>query len=190
LAVERGHGYQEGIAIENRGGSDMRMSKHRGIVSRTSGLLAVAGMVVAVSCLFCSGCVSSFPHPSPVTVAQILDMSAIGFPADEIISRIKASGTVYRLKASQLTELAEKGVPAAVIDYMQQTYIDAVKRDAAYEGWNYWTMSDDYWYGGVPFGWPYDTIYVIREPEPQFRESVQHERLEGREREVREHGRP
>lgn len=128
------------------------------------GLPAATGMVVLGSLLALSAC-TSYPgrYPSPVTVTQILEMSNTGTPPDEIVDKIRASGTVYRLKASQLAELQQKGVQAAVIDCMQQTYLDAVRRDAEYENWRHWRMYNDYWYGGAPFGWPYQTVYVIRE---------------------------
>jgi hypothetical protein len=67
---------------------------------------------------------------------------------------MRESGTVYRLKASELAKLKEEGFPDAVIDYMQQTYLDAVRRNQALEDWSHWTVGpDQYWYGGGPFGW-------------------------------------
>ena len=61
------------------------------------------------------------PPKPPVTVPQIVLMSKEGVPADEIIEKMRESGTVYILQASQLAQLKEQGVPDAVIDYMQQT---------------------------------------------------------------------
>ena len=167
----------------------MKTFNGTGSFLRAFTLPSAVGMAIAVSLLFCSGCASTQPpHPAPVTVGQILDMNKAGLSAENIIGKIKASGTIYRLKASQLSDLEKQGVPPAVIDYMQQTYLDAVKRDAAYENWNYWTMHDDYWYGGAPYGWPYETIYVIRERGTESRETPQHERLESPAQEQREHG--
>ena len=92
--------------------------------------LAARGSVVAVAVLFCCGCASMFQRPELVTVAQILEMSKAGKPAADIVNTIRDSDTVFRLKASELTELQNQGVPAAVIDYMQETYLDSVKQDA------------------------------------------------------------
>jgi hypothetical protein len=93
--------------------------------------------------------------PEPVTVPQIIKMAKEGIPADDIIARLQVSGTVYRLKASQLANLESAGVPAKVINYMQQTYIDAVKNDARYDDLRYWNAEDEFgWYGGEPYGWP------------------------------------
>ena len=108
----------------------------------------------AVALMF-SGCATmGQSRPEPVTVPQIVSMAKSGVPADDIISKMKASGTAYRLKASQLAKLENEGVPAKVINYMQQTYIDAVKRNTRYRDWQYWSMDDDFWYGGYPYGWP------------------------------------
>ncbi len=107
-----------------------------------------------VLCL--SGCAAVYrPQPKPVTVPQIIAMVKKGISADDIIAKMKASRTVYRLKASQLAKLKEEGIPDKVLNYMQWTYLDAVRRDTRYQDWRYWTMDDDFWYGGPPYGWPY-----------------------------------
>jgi hypothetical protein len=116
-------------------------------------------LFVTISFLLISGCANlgatlmGEPTKPPVTVPQIVLMSKEGVPADEIIEKMRESGTVYRLQASQLAQLKEQGVPDAVIDYMQQTYIDAVRRDQSLEDWDNWTLADDgFWYGG-PWWW-------------------------------------
>jgi len=116
-------------------------------------------LVFALSVLPLSGCANlgatlmGEPTKPPVTVPQIVLMSKEGIPSDEIIAKMRESGTVYRLQASQLAQLKEQGVPDAVIDYMQQTYIDTVRRDQSFEDWDNWTLADDgFWYGG-PWWW-------------------------------------
>lgn len=119
-------------------------------------LLASLGAIVALT-----GCATfNQPAPAPVTVPQIISMVDDGVPASDIIAKMKASRTVYRLKASRLADLEEMGVPAKVIDYMQKTYIQAVKEEARREEWRYWTMEDDYgWYGGPFYDWTCDTCF-------------------------------
>jgi len=91
----------------------------------------------------------------PVTVPEIIAMSKKGMPAKEIITKMKTSHTVYRLSATQLSKLKDEGVPGPVIDFMQQTYLTAVKRNAELENQAYWWPGyDGYWYGGPMFGWP------------------------------------
>jgi hypothetical protein len=89
-----------------------------------------------------------------VTVDQIVQMSKAGTPSDDIIKQIAESGTIYRLNASQLADLRQAGVSDQVINYMQQTYLDAVRRDQARQDMRYWAWGPGgYWYGGVPYGW-------------------------------------
>ena len=116
-------------------------------------------LFVTISLLPLSGCANlgatlmGEPTKPPVTVPQIILMSKEGVPADEIMEKMRESGTVYRLQASQLAQLKEQGVPDAAIDYMQQTYINAVRRDQSLEDWDNWTLADDgFWYGG-PWWW-------------------------------------
>ncbi len=113
-------------------------------------------LVIVTSLFFLAGCATlGIKKPSPVTVADIVKMSKDNVPADEIIRKMRESRTVYRLRASELARLKEEGVPDAVIDYMQQTYLNAVRRNQALEDWNYWNWGPDgYWYGGGPYGWP------------------------------------
>jgi len=101
-----------------------------------------------------AGCAffSSKPLPPPVTVPQILDMSKTGVPPEEVVQKMRDSRTVY-LQASQLAQLKEHGVPDAVINYMQQSYLDAVRTDQSRADFTNWAMLDDgYMYGG-PWWW-------------------------------------
>jgi hypothetical protein len=92
--------------------------------------------------------------PPPVTVSEVVQMSQAGVPADTIIKKMRDSGMVYRLTASQLVHLHDEGVPDAVLDYMQQTYLQAVRREQALEDWDHWAFGPDgFWYGGWPRAW-------------------------------------
>jgi hypothetical protein len=88
-----------------------------------------------------------------VTVDEILQMSKDKVPDEQIIKKIAESGTIYRLSASQLADLRQAGVSDQVINYMQMTYLDAVRRQQSREDLRYWNPSGGYWYGGVPYGW-------------------------------------
>ena len=115
----------------------------------------LAGVVGA---LLVSGCITvGGPQPEPVTVPQIVEWSRSGVAPEEIIERIRQSDTVYRLEASEYAELEEQGVSAPVLNYMQQTYIDEIRRNSFLQERHYWTPGGaGYWYGGAPYGWPYD----------------------------------
>lgn len=94
-------------------------------------------------------------QPAPVTVPEVVQMSKAGVAVETLLQKMRDSETTYRLTASQLVDLHEEGVPNAVLDYMQETYLAAVRRDQALEDWRNWTWAGDgYWYGGRPYGWP------------------------------------
>lgn len=107
-------------------------------------------LVVILSLSLMAGCSMILVKPRPpVTVPQIIQMSNAKVPPEEIIQKMRDSGTVYQLQASQLAQLKEQGVPDAVLDYMQQTYLDAVRQEQSQEDFNNWAMSgDDFPYGG------------------------------------------
>ena len=128
------------------------MSVHRirifGRLSRQSLTLIVLTCITLLG-----GCATlgTTEPPPPVTVPEIIQMSKEGVPADTLIERMRDSETVYRLTAAQLAELHEQGISDQVIDYMQQTYVDAVRQDQSLADWDYWTAgADGFWYG-APF---------------------------------------
>ena len=91
----------------------------------------------------------------PVTVSEVIHMSQQGVPAETILDKMRQSQTVYRLTASQLAQLRDQGVADQVIDYMQQTYLYAVRNDQSLEDWDNRTLgADGFWYGGPYYGWP------------------------------------
>ena len=125
------------------------------------GSMAVRVVCGLVAGLWLSGCSTTGKQKvPPVTVGQIVEMSKAGTPTVDIIAKIRESGTVYRMKASDLAKLKEQGVSDDVIDYMQKTYLHAVERDQRLEDSAHWTRWDDgYWYGGLPFVWPYEPYW-------------------------------
>jgi hypothetical protein len=118
------------------------------------GRIAVV-LVVAVGLMALGGCATlTGAPPAPVTVGQIIKMSHQGVPPRDIINLMQDSGMVYRLSASQLADLRQKGVSDAVINYMQQTYLNAVRENQIRRDLAYWYLGPDgYYYGGPPYGW-------------------------------------
>ncbi|HZE21642.1 MAG TPA: hypothetical protein VE082_06285 [Desulfobaccales bacterium] len=124
----------------------------RGSGAGRLGLALVAGIVLLVL----GGCaaLTGTSRPAPVTVGQIVKWSHEGVPPQDIINLMQDSGTVYRLSAAQLAELKQKGVSDSVLNYMQQTYLSAVRENQARRDFAYWYWGPDgYWYGGPPYGW-------------------------------------
>ena len=76
-----------------------------------------------------------FQCAEPVTVGQVIEMSKEGVPAETIVRKMRDSETVYRLTAAQLAELHDMGIADQVLDYMQQTYIEAERREQIRDDW-------------------------------------------------------
>lgn len=106
-----------------------------------------------------TGCASlTTPLPPAPTVEEIVQMSKDKVAPEEIIRRMREARAVYRLSASQLAEISNRGVADQVIDYMQQTLINAERYD------EYLNTRDQYlWYGPPgfygPFWGPYPYWY-------------------------------
>ncbi len=59
------------------------------------------------------------PKPAPIlTYDELARLSKTGVPPDEIISRIRSSGSRYALTPSQAIDLARQGVDPKVLDFM------------------------------------------------------------------------
>jgi hypothetical protein len=78
---------------------------------------------------------ASLPQPSAaLPLEQVVQLARQGVAADELIARITTSASRYRLSASQIVELANQGVPLAVLDHMvgaeRQRIFDDMAADA------------------------------------------------------------
>lgn len=95
-----------------------------------------------------SGCaVLGFEQTKPpVTVSEVVQMTQEGVPAETIIQRMRESKTVYRLNAAELAQLHDRGVADPVINYMQETYLEAARREQSRADWGDWPMwGDHFW---------------------------------------------
>jgi len=62
---------------------------------------------------------ASLPQPmAALPLEQVVALAREGLAAGEIIARITSSASRYRLSAGQVVELAQQGVPLAVLDHM------------------------------------------------------------------------
>ena len=88
-------------------------------------------VIVLAAALTVAGCAGVVPRPDPLSIEQVVQLSRDRVNPAEIIQRMQQSGGFYRLPASDLARLHDQGVADAVIDYMQATYLDAVRREEA-----------------------------------------------------------
>ncbi len=100
-------------------------------------------LVCASALALLAGCASSPPLPPPLEPAEIVRLSKEGMPAKDIIARLHASQAVYTLDAAELVRLSQEGVPVEVLNYLQATQIDQLRREAERQSW----------YGRDPFFW-------------------------------------
>ena len=123
---------------------------HRYFRPTATRMRSVTLFICALSLSAFAGCAFPASKPRPqVTVSQIVEMSKTGVPPGDIVQKMHDSGTVYRLEASQLAQLQEQGVPEAVLNYMQQTYLDAARADQRRADYDNWMMVDS----GYLYGW-------------------------------------
>jgi hypothetical protein len=96
---------------------------------------------------------------SSVPVSDIVQMSKNGVSSKDIIKDLKRSHSVYFLQADQLAKLRNEGVQDSVLNYMEKTHIQAVRRNQQAEDYYYGGPGFGYsWYGpgwGWGWGWPY-----------------------------------
>ncbi len=119
--------------------------------------VAVVGIVMLVGCASHTTTRTSQPAATSraVTVEHLQRMTQQGEAVGVILGQIQGSGTVYRLTTQQQQGLRADGMPVAILDEMRNTYGRVVRQHPELEASNErWIKIGDYWYGGVPAGWP------------------------------------
>ena len=95
-----------------------------------------------------SGCAALGVDQSnqPVMVSEVIRMSKENVPAETIVNKMRDSRGVYRLNAAQLAKLHDQGVADLVLNYMQETYLNAVRREQDLADWSTREMwRDHFW---------------------------------------------
>jgi len=125
---------------------------------RTQFTHAIRGIALAAGCAALtafSGCAGLDRRPVP-TLDDIVQMSVDGVSDEEIILKLKMSGAVYQLSASQIVDLSDKGVSNTVLDYMQKAYIANLRLMYGDPFWGYPCYGCRYQYWRVPpYYFPY-----------------------------------
>lgn len=102
--------------------------------------------------------------PKLLTVPAIERMVQMGTSPSVILAEMERSGTVYNLTTQQVKDLRAVGTPPSLISRMQLTYQHALRKNPRLASTGqYWAQVDNYWYGGLPLGWPRD--WVVGAPE-------------------------
>jgi hypothetical protein len=117
---------------------------------KTRGCIRFLGAALLVGVLSL-GCASlTGPPPKPLTQEAIIQMTKSGWTDSQILDRIRESRTAYRLTSAEVVNLHNEGVSYTVLDYMLQTYIDAVRADERYASERYWLFHYGHYYWCPP----------------------------------------
>ncbi|MFN0317420.1 MAG: hypothetical protein ACKVQA_20545, partial [Burkholderiales bacterium] len=79
---------------------------------------SVAAVAVAVALSACT-------TPQPLPIGEVVRMAGAA-PSDQVISRVRNARTSYGLRGSDFAKLAGRGVPAPVLDELQQTFVNGI----------------------------------------------------------------
>jgi len=89
--------------------------------------------LLAALCLaLLSGCAALEPRPAPLGEAEVVRLARAGETPESIIARLEDSRTVLPLSASDIVRLHEQGVPAPVLDWLQNAQIEEIRRREAF----------------------------------------------------------
>ena len=87
------------------------------------------------------------PVPAPLTQSDIILMVKAGMGDEDILRRIDATRTVFRLSSEDVLRLRQEGVSDRVVSYMLETYTRAAvseqRRRDFYE-YDFYNRSDPY----------------------------------------------
>ncbi len=116
----------------------------------------VSRFVLAMALGFATLAGAAIPEPLPI--ARVVAAARAGDDVATIIAQIKTARTTYALRGSDFGKLATAGVPAALLDSLQQGFVDDVD------------LLVRYWSGGESMGpcaWCYpQQVDLGQPPEP------------------------
>jgi len=97
--------------------------------------------------LLLSGCAALYTPRQPMPIADVVQLGKSKASPDEIIQRIRASGTTYQLRGSDFAKLKAQGVPDPVLDFLQQSLVNDIDLQT-----RYWVLGENL--GGCSFCYP------------------------------------
>jgi hypothetical protein len=72
------------------------------------------------------------PNPTPnLALSDLVALSKSGVSADDLIDKIKQSGTHYALTPSEAIELNKQGVDGKVLDYLYSAHLQTLRDSVA-----------------------------------------------------------
>lgn len=71
--------------------------------------------------------------PKVLPIGDVVQASSAGESPDRLISRVRSTKTAYALRGSDFSKLAKHGVPAPVLDELQQSFVNSVDMLARFD---------------------------------------------------------
>jgi hypothetical protein len=98
----------------------------------------IRNLTIALVAAFLVGCATTTLRPVPLTQSDIISMVKAGVTEEDIMRRIDATQTIFRLSSDDVIRLRNEGVPDRIVNYMLDTYTRAAiaeqrRRDADYD---------------------------------------------------------
>jgi hypothetical protein len=91
-------------------------------------------LLLLLSLVALHGC-ATLSAPPPLTREEVIAMAKAGEAPPAIVARLRETGTVIPLSASDIVNLHQAGVPAEVLDHLQVAQIvEARRREALFSG--------------------------------------------------------
>jgi len=116
-------------------------------------------IIISAGVFILNGCAIYAPqYQASLPVDNIVNMSREGVPSKDIIRKIRSSRSVYELPASELAKLKNEGVQDSVLNFMQKTHLDAVRRAQRIED-SYYGYPGMFWDPYFGFGYPYYSYF-------------------------------
>ena len=95
----------------------------------------IRNLFIAFLALMVMGCATHRPPPPPLTQADVISMVKAGVSDEDIMRRIDATRTVFRLSSEDVIRLRNEGISDRLATFMLDTYtraaMDAQRRQDA-----------------------------------------------------------
>jgi hypothetical protein len=80
--------------------------------------------IALLTLLALSSCANWYTPRTPMPIAEVVTLSKSAASPEEVIRRIRDSGTTYALRGSDFAKLKADGVPDPVLDFLQQSLVN------------------------------------------------------------------
>jgi hypothetical protein len=116
--------------------------------------MSQANLCAVVLAVMLVGCATPHPPPPPpLAQADVISMVRAGLSDEEIMRRIDATRTVFRLSSDDVMRLRNEGVSDRLVNFMLDTYTRAAVAAQRHEDAYY--HDDFYFSSGFYYGRPW-----------------------------------